>query len=44
MSYEMDLNKYVIERTVYTSLDWLGDVGGLQGILFSIGATILMFI
>ena len=44
MSYEMDLNKYIISRTVYTSLDWLGDVGGLQGILFSIGATILMFI
>lgn len=44
MSYEMDLNKYVIERTVYTSLDWLGDVGGLQGILFDIGAMILMFI
>ena len=38
ISYEMDLNKYTIDRTVYTSLDWLGDVGGLMDILFLIGS------
>jgi len=40
----MDLSKYVIERTVYTSLDWLGDVGGLMGILFDIGSFIMVLI
>ena len=40
----MNQNKYIIERTVYTSLDWLGDVGGLMGILFSLGSFIMMFI
>ena len=34
---ERDMDKYKIERTVYTSLDWLGDVGGLMDILFVIG-------
>ena len=29
ISYEFDLNMYVINRDTYTSLDWLGDVGGL---------------
>ena len=37
ISYEMDLDKYFIERTVYTSLDLLGDIGGLMGILITIG-------
>ena len=41
-TYELDLDKYTIERTVYTSLDWLGDVGGLMDILFLIGAYPLM--
>ena len=40
----MNLNKFKIERTVYTTLDWLGDVGGLMGILFDMGGFILMFI
>ena len=44
ISYEMELNKQSIDRTVYTLLDWLGDVGGLQGIIFDIGGFLLMFI
>lgn len=44
ISYEMDLNMHVAERTVYTILDWLGDVGGLMGMLFDTVALILMFI
>ena len=44
ISYEIDLNLYVAERTVYTFLDWLGDVGGLMGILFDFGGLIVMFI
>ena len=44
ISYEMDLNLHVIERTVYTLLDWLGDVGGLMGILVDFGGLILMII
>ena len=44
ISYEMSLDLHVSERTVYTILDWLGDVGGLMGMLFDTGAFILMFI
>ena len=44
ISYEMDLNLYEISRTVYTSLDWLGDVGGLMGIMFDIGSIVMVFI
>ena len=40
----MDLNLFVSERTVYTYLDWLGDVGGLMGILVDFGALIMMFV
>ena len=40
----MDLNLHVASRTVYTFLDWLGDVGGLMGIVVDFGALILMFI
>ena len=34
----------IIERTVYTVLDFLGDVGGLMGIIFSIAAFLHGFI
>ena len=43
ISYEMDLNMHVSERTVYTILDWLGDVGGLMGILIDFGGIILAY-
>ena len=44
ISYEMDLNLHVASRTVYTFLDWLGDVGGLMGIVVEFGGLIMMFI
>ena len=43
ISYERDLNKTVIERTVYGLLDMLGDVGGLTEALFSIGLVLISF-
>ena len=43
ISYERDLNKTVIERTVYGILDMLGDVGGLTEALFSIGLVLISF-
>jgi len=44
ISYEMDLNKQSISRSVYTALDWLGSVGGLMGILFMLGGHFLYLI
>ena len=44
VTYEMDLNLHLIERTVYTSLDWLGDVGGLMSVLINIGSFVLVFL
>ena len=33
VSYEMNLDRKVVKRIIYTYLDWLGDVGGLNGAL-----------
>ena len=33
IAFEMNLDRKVIKRIVYTYLDWLGDVGGLNGAL-----------
>ena len=44
MAYELDPNLYVTFRTVYTFLDWLGDIGGLMSILIDVGGIIMMFI
>ena len=30
LTYEFDLNLYRIDRDVYSILDWIGDVGGLN--------------
>ena len=38
---EMNLNKRVVVRQVYTFLDWLGDWGGLRDALMLIGAMLL---
>ena len=37
----LDLDQYVIERQTYSVLEWLGDVGGLFGILVLIGRTVI---
>ena len=44
ISYELDLNKHIFDRAVYTVLDWLGDLGGLMGILFDIGSVMMMMV
>ena len=36
----MDLTKYTIQRTVYTSFDLLSDIGGLRDILILFGGAI----
>ena len=33
--YEMDFDMTSYDRRIYTALDWLSDVGGLSGALFS---------
>ena len=38
---QMDLDMTVIERSSYTILDVLSDVGGLQGILISASSLVL---
>ena len=32
---EMDLAQKVVARSGYTALDWISDIGGMQGILIS---------
>jgi len=41
ISYYMELDKHHISRNVYTSLDWLGNIGGLKWILFDAGQFIM---
>ena len=44
LSYEFDLDMYVINRDTYTSLNWLGDIGGLgEGISIIFGFIIALF-
>ena len=40
LSFELDLNLYIIQRQVYTTLDLLSDLGGLRDILILFGAVI----
>ena len=37
----MSLDSVVHNRTIYNAFDWLGDIGGLLGILASIGGVIM---
>ena len=43
ITLEMNLNQLVIAREGYTVLDWISDVGGLQGILISTLAMLISF-
>ena len=44
LNYEMNLNLFMYEREVYTTLDWFGNIGGLaQGLQLFFGA-ILAFL
>ena len=40
----MDFDLYTVEREVYTLLDWLGDVGGLNEGLVMIGSLFMFFL
>ena len=37
----MDLDKETIQRSIYTSLDFLSDIGGIQGILVSLFTVVI---
>ena len=41
MTYEFDLTLYRIDRDVYSILDWIGDVGGLNEGLIIIFSLVL---
>ena len=41
VTFEFDLTLYRIDRDVYSLLDWVGDVGGLNEGLFIIFKVIL---
>ena len=41
VTYEFDLNLEVIDRQVYSILDWLGDIGGLGEASFFLGTIFL---
>lgn len=46
VTYEFDLNLYRIDRDVYSLLDWIGDVGGLNeglGIMLTLILSIVNF-
>ena len=43
ITVEMDLNLTLIARDVYTALDWLSDIGGMQGMLIGAVAIFLSF-
>ena len=44
LNYRMDRDLYKVDRAVYNSFMLLGDVGGLQGLLISIGAIFISFL
>ena len=41
ITFEMNLDLKIISRDGYTALDWLSDIGGIQGIFIS-GLTIII--
>jgi len=43
ISFEFDLNLYRVDRDVYSVLDWVGDMGGLNEGLYLGMKVILMF-
>lgn len=43
ISFEFDLTLYRVDRDVYSILDWIGDVGGLNEGLFLFFHIILIF-
>ena len=44
MSFEMNLNQVVLSRQIYSSLDLISDIGGIQAILLSFCGIVLSII
>ena len=44
ITIEFDLDLTVIDRQVYSVLDWLGDTGGLGEALFFLGGALLVIL
>ena len=44
ISVEMNLDLQILKREGYTALDLISDIGGMQGLLFSLAATLLTFL
>ena len=42
VTFEFDLDLIVIDRQVYSFLDWLGDIGGLGEACFFIGGAFVI--
>ena len=43
ITIEMELNQKVVSRAGYTVLDWISDIGGMQGVLISFFAIFIAF-
>ena len=43
VSYEFDLTLYRVDRDVYSILDWVGDIGGLNEGLYLLFYVVLLF-
>jgi hypothetical protein len=42
--FRIDSKYYVYSRDVYTVLEFLGDIGGLQSALFTVGYFLITFV
>ena len=43
LTFERDMNLVVVVRDGYTILDWISDIGGIQGILISAFAIMISY-
>lgn len=43
LTFERDMNLVVVVRDGYTILDWISDIGGIQGILISAIAIMISY-
>ena len=44
MTFEFSKDLHYIKRKVYSVMDWLGDIGGLSGSLYTLfGAAVIVF-
>ena len=41
--YELELNLNIIDRQVYSVLDWMGDIGGLLEAMLYLGMFLVTF-